>query len=116
MYGQPATLVDQMPKRRSFDELHDDVRGAVVVTGVVRGHDPRVRELRRRDRFVAKAHAQRLVDRELGQEHLDRDRRDSSGSSAIHTVAMPPRQLAVEAVAPAEDASGCGSFRHVTRR
>ena len=73
VHGQPVVVVHQTPQGPSFDELHDDVRGAVVVTGVVRRHDPGMRELRGGDRFVAKAHAQRVVDGELGQEQLDRD-------------------------------------------
>ena len=37
--GETAVLVDQVAQRGAVDQLHDDVRDAVVVAGVVGGDD-----------------------------------------------------------------------------
>ena len=116
-HGQPTALVDHAPERCSLDELHDDVGGAGVVAGVVCRHDPGVRELRGGDGFVTEADAQGFVDGELRQQKLDRDAaRQQRVLGDPHRGHAAARELAVEAVAPSEDASGRGMLRHVPRR
>ena len=90
--GEAAVLVDEVAQGRAVDQLHHDVGDAVVVAGVVGGDDVGVREAGRGDRLVAEpgAGARRRPRGRRGA-IFTATRRDSTGSSAIQTVAIPPR-------------------------
>ena len=55
------------------DQLHHDVGDAVVVAGVVGGHDVGVRQAGRGDGLVAEAGPGAVVGGEVGAQHLHRD-------------------------------------------
>ena len=108
---KPALFVDQMTQGGTVDELHDDVRGAVVVAGVVGGHDVGMRELRGGGRFVAEARAGAFVGRELGAQDLHRDAARQEGVVGDpHRRHAASRQLLDEPVTTAQDPAGCGHF------
>jgi hypothetical protein len=81
-------LVEHVTQVGAVDQLHDD-GGAVVVACVEGGRcwgdsdAAAIASLRKRRGM--------LVLREVGAQDLIATRRDRIGSSAIHTVAIPPR-------------------------
>ena len=58
----------------ALDELHDEVRLAVVGAGLEAGDDVRVAEDGRRERLAPEAHRDVGVRDDLGAQQLDRDR------------------------------------------
>ena len=105
--GQQAALLEELAHGRAVDELHHDVGGAVVVTGVVGGDDVGVVQARGRDRFVPKARPRRRVGREVVAQDLHRD------ASRQHRIVGDPhgrhptsREWFDEVVSPTEYAPG----------
>ena len=107
-----ATLfVDEMAQGGPVDELHHDVRDAVVVAGVVGGDDVGVGEPGRGDGFVAEADSGAVVGGEVGAEDLDRH---PAGEHRVvghpHGGHAATRDRRHEAVAAAENGAGCGQL------
>jgi hypothetical protein len=109
--GQATLLVDQVAEGRALDQLHHDVRDAVVVARVVGGDDVGVRETGGGDRLVAEAGPGALVGGEVGPQDLDRHpAREDGVVGHPHGRHAPARDRRHEAVAAAEDGAGCGQL------
>ena len=110
-HGEATLLVDEVAQGGAVDQLHHDVRDAVVVAGVVGGDDVGMREPGRGDGLVAEADAGAVVGREVGAEDLDRhparEHRVVGDPHGGHAAAGERRH---ESVAAAEHGAGCGQL------
>jgi hypothetical protein len=98
-----AAALAQLVDRDAVEELHDDVRRAVVGHVVVdHAHDPRVLHGVGRVAFAAEARHRPLVARELGEEHLDREFGAVSVRRLVDDGHPADAQDGVEAVLPAD--------------
>ena len=96
---------DDLGKRRSVDEFHDDVIRIAFAADVVRVDDVRMRQARRRFGLLIEAPNELLIGGVLLAQHLDGDAPAQQDIGAAEYRRHPAfAELAVEPVAVVEDA------------
>ena len=73
----------------AVEELHHEVRGALVIANVMECADIGMRQLRDRARFAIEAFAELRIGGEHGWEHLDRDGAIQAGVACLVDLAHP---------------------------
>ena len=91
--GRQRRAAHQLRQALALDQLHREVRLAVVVADLEHRDRVRVTELGGGARFLAEAVDLLVVGELAGGDELQRDLRSSDGSRARHTTPIAPRPI-----------------------